>query len=260
MKNKLNHGEMVKLTERVTRRMSRTLAVLGASALAVMMVGSVLAVLSDNVTIAGGYIASDDWDGNVGPPPGATFDLRIKQGPCVAGEDGFDQSLFSDDSVMNFAAIDDLDLASIADQLGVSERAWTDLPPMCLFNASPYNGTIDMTILAASSLEAGPCGMAETDAEIASGNPDPCGVDGEMTDIARLFMSCGGYSPDASFGTDVGVTFDTNSTLLAGEFCETKLAVFTRHFNNTTTEVDPNLLAALSDTLSFDIAIDLRAT
>lgn len=238
-----------------SRRAGRALAVGAIGALSVIMLGSVFALLTDTVTFSGGSASSTDWNGTT-PPPGATLDLRIKAGPCDPTDDPTNTAVFADST--------DVSLAGNAVQLDLS--LLTDLAPgefgeildqtigtYCVGNASPYTGRMTMTLLASSSAEVGDCQAAEAAVDSTCLDGDTGELDAFTT--IQADGSCGLY--DYIYLNSPG-SYATMQDLASGGTCELHVNLNTHWVEGGTFGPnDARLLAALSDSISFDLALDL---
>lgn len=252
------------------RRISRAVAVLAASSLALFAAGGVFALLTDTVTFSGGSASSNDWDGGPPPDPGASFDLRVKSGDCVPGEDGTDTTIFVDDPSISLASnTAELDFAYLAGLPGgQTDRVQATVAGFCVYNASAYTGEVFTTLLAASSVEAGDCGSSEAAAELELGYSGClAGEQGELDEFTEIHIGFWlGDAADCSGTQAPGGWHEVRSSVGAakrvgqihpGETCQLQISVFSEYATSGSLGADPNVLAALSDTLSFDLALDL---
>lgn len=252
------------------RRIARSLAVLGISSIAVLTVGSVFALLTDTVSFTGGTASSNDWDGGPPPDPNAALDLRVKAGDCIPGEDGTDMAVFVDDPTISLASNGvELDFAHLAAlPAGQTDRVAAHMATFCVFNASAYTGEVFTTLLSASSTEMSDCGLSEADAETQLGYSGCLiGEQGELdqfTEIRIEFFN--GDAADCSGSQSGGAWHEVSNTIgLANRVgqidpdatCQMQVYVYSEYATSGSLGPDPAVLAALSDTLSFDLALDL---
>lgn len=267
-------------TAQMLSRLGRGLSVVIASMLALSMVGSVLAMGTDTVAISGS-IESNTWLGPTGPgdegaegdgPATGDLDLRVASGPCDLAAD---PSTFTDDATFSVSGVS-LDLAAVAElndgMTGAHLGAW------CLHNASGWDGVLYGEIISSSSTEVGPCDPQEAAVDLTCA----AGDFGELADQLTLHVSsCDGsafesadnnsdgvldafsFNPD-NWSDNIGNPYwggvhDPQSTaqiaaLPAGATCTIGLGAVTANY----VAGDEAMLLGLSDSVSFDFAIDLR--
>lgn len=256
---------------------TRALAVLAVISLALASVGSVLALGTDTAAFSGA-VESNTWLGGSNPGGGGgggtgngDLDLRVKAGACDPADD---LTAYSDDPTFSLVGVS-LDLAAVAAADGgmTGEKLGT----WCLHNASAFDGTLYGQILSSSSVEVGTCDAQEATVDTTCSDGEP----GELADQLDLRVSTchtlafesADYDGDNVFdyfvdtyvwmdniGTPywggVNDPFSTAliDTLPAGGTCQIELGVTTQHYGSG----DPAKLVGLSDSTSFDLAIDLR--
>lgn len=243
-------------------RFGRTALVAAAGTLAMLMVGSVLALLTDTVTFDGASATSNGFVDE------ATMDLRVKFGDCVPGEDIYDTAMFSDDTVMTFdPPAQDFDFAAIY-EVGSGEGLVDISPRLCLANAGDGYGSLDVSIVNLVSTEVGTCSATEAAAETALAlSGCESGDQGELHLVTELVLReyCAGgnqmsYGAGAGDMWSLGGVADLAATGLShsvghlqpGESCTVDLelwAVFAA--------ADDSLAAAMTDTMQLTIAVDL---
>lgn len=249
------------------RRLFRAAIVAGAGMLAVMLVGSVLALLTDTVTLAGGYAESNNWVASTlnptpTPEPNDALDLRVKSGVCDPMDD---LSTYSDDPTISLGG-GFVDLATAAD-IGASRPDPVEIGTYCLYNASAFDGDLAFSMLSASSTEIGSCDVTEAAQDMT------ClpGEAGELAMILDVWVApCGTQVFDPA-GPSVGsLEFDlshvfgvpqTHSALLAGATCQVALGVWTNDLTPISAGMpDPGLVMALTDHVEFNLSVDLEGT
>lgn len=254
---------------------TRALAVLAVISLALASVGSVLALGTDTAAFSGA-VESNTWLGGTNPGGGGgtangDLDLRVKAGACDPADD---LTTYSDDPTFSLVGVS-LDLAAVAAADGgmTGEKLGT----WCLHNASASDGTLYGQILSSSSVEVGTCDAQEATVDTTCSDGEP----GELADQLDLRVStCHtlafesadqdgdnvfDYFVDTYVWMDnIGAPYwggvnDPFSTALidslpAGGTCQIEIGVTTQHYGSG----DPDMLVGLSDSTSFDLAIDLR--
>lgn len=236
-------------------RLARVALVAAAGTLAMVMVGSVLALLTDTITLAGGYVATNDWTSTPQSTPTAepVLDLRIKVGECVATDD---LSAYSDDAMISLGNFE-IDLVPVANAgSGASEPV--TVGTFCLRNESAYDGRLVTTVTSATSLEVGTCSADEATVDATCMDGDQ----GELDQFTWLAASCLGpvlTSPGSFLRlTDVGEP-EVLHDLHSGETCQLEIMTGTFGFDSTSFgSPNESLLRSLTDSVSFDLAIDLQ--
>jgi len=235
-------------------RLSRLLSVGLVGVLTVAMVGSVLAATFETLTLTGST-QSNQYDPNQ-PPPG-DIDLRIKSGPCAAGDDPAGPD-FGDDTALTLVSPAEFDLASIA--LLAQGEALAQLGIYCIANAGPSIGGLDLSVISSSSMEVGTCGAVEAAAEQTLGHWGCADSDdGELHQYTNFQISGNGVGNCGYLWTSLDVAPDAQrvGTLAAGEMCTYTLSLHSEFFQNTTAVPDDRLASALTDTLLFDLEVSL---
>ena len=265
---------------RLTGKLGRTALVAASATLAITMVTSVLALLTDTVTFQSATAWSNGWDSSVDGGDGgegggdsdggdseAHMDLRIKEGECFYGEDIYDTAVFSDDTVFNFhPSAEEFDFAAI--HAAGSGGGTVDIPPrLCLANAGTGYGSLDVSIIAMNSYEGPDCTNDEDSAEISLGYDGCTGPGGELQYVTELVLReycAGGDQTDYGAGDwdmwsignidELVTSSRTHSVgnLQPGESCEIDLELWANF-----PAADDTLAAAMTDHLDLTIAIDL---
>ncbi|MCP5024801.1 MAG: hypothetical protein GY929_00820 [Actinomycetia bacterium] len=150
----------------------------GASLGAVVLLGSVLALVTDSVQLLDNSVTSDEY-----VEPG--FDLQVAPAPSLTSCAG---AVYETDDVISVA--DGTPLGSTIDlTLGIENGTFgsKNLAVYCIRNATgdEQSGILNVSLLARSSTEAGPCSAAEQAAEQAAGTPS-CG-DGEAGELDQVY-------------------------------------------------------------------------
>lgn len=257
--------------------LSRSAAVMAVSAAALLTVGAVLALGADTITL-GGSAQANNWtspDGPVDPPgPGDSLDLRVKTGPCDPTDD---LTTYSDDPTFTMADVT-LDLAAVADD-GYGQ-AFAPLGTYCLHNASTFNGALMAETLGSISTEIGDCDVDEASQDTSCGDGDVgeldqvvyleiSGCDQDLHEVYDHDWDDDGIVDEVEVFSNAYWSEWLQSTsgyqfeqLDADETCELQIGLTTSHFSEQYTSYgtvpDPTLLAALSDSVTFDFAIALE--
>lgn len=226
-------------------RLGRAMAAVALSTLTVVLLASgAFASLSDTVDLLGFSAESNDSNG---PPPPGSIDIAVGEGPC--GTAILDPTA----TTVSFATSGVVDVGGIVD--GTTTWTSTAVADICVKSEGTIPTTIYSALISMSSDELGGCvGTAvEEVAEFALGIAD-CEAEGELDDVVMIALDCANGSAffhPAMEGVPTPAPGHWTTELQPGEMMDCSVSVQIDAWTNTTDE----FIAALTDTLNFDLAI-----
>lgn len=227
-------------------RLSRTAAAVALSTLAVVTLASgAFAQLGDTVALLGFSVESNNVGGPPPPPPPppGIVDLAIGEGDCSVA------TLDPTATTVSFATNGVLDIGGLVD--GTSTYTSTTIADICFKNEGPTGVTVYGSLIAASSEEAGPCDPNGVEA-LAEASTD-CGPDGELDDIAYVYLECTTVGSVATFNPSLPFMHPYPGHYIhevqPGEMFDCSVRVEVNFHSTPSGWLEP----ALTDTLHFDL-------